>query len=55
MPKLVSGMLEGVARILGRARRAPVIVPIWLAGVGNVDIVEGIPGKASGMDYSAYR
>jgi D-galactarolactone cycloisomerase len=25
------------------------------AGVGNVDIVEGIPGKATGMDYSAYR
>lgn len=25
------------------------------AGVGNIDIVEGIPGKASGMDYSAYR
>lgn len=25
------------------------------AGVGNVDIVEGIPGTASGMDYSAYR
>ncbi len=24
------------------------------AGVGNVDMVEGIPGKASGMDYSAY-
>lgn len=25
------------------------------AVVGNIDIVEGIPGKASGMDYSAYR
>lgn len=25
------------------------------AGVGNVDIVEGIPGRAKGIDYSAYR
>jgi len=24
-------------------------------GVGNVATVEGIPGTASGMDYSAYR
>jgi hypothetical protein len=24
------------------------------AGVGNCDIVEGIPGKATGIDYSAY-
>ena len=23
-------------------------------GVGNVAIVEGIPGKAQGLDYSAY-
>jgi len=25
------------------------------AGVGNIDIVEGIPGQAPGIDYSAYR
>lgn len=25
------------------------------AGVGNVRIVEGIPGRARGIDYSAYR
>jgi len=25
------------------------------AGVGNVDILEGIPGKAKGVDYSAYK
>jgi len=24
------------------------------AGVGNIDILEGIPGKAAGIDYSAY-
>ena len=24
------------------------------AGVGNIDILEGIPGKATGIDYSAY-
>jgi L-alanine-DL-glutamate epimerase-like enolase superfamily enzyme len=25
------------------------------AGMGNVSIVEGIPGKAAGIDYSAYQ
>jgi L-alanine-DL-glutamate epimerase-like enolase superfamily enzyme len=24
------------------------------AGTGNIDILEGIPGKAAGIDYSAY-
>ena len=24
------------------------------AGVGNIDVLEGIPGKATGIDYSAY-
>src|SRR3990172_11145203 len=32
----------------------PYCVAHLAAGVGNIDILEGIPGKAAGIDYSAY-
>jgi L-alanine-DL-glutamate epimerase-like enolase superfamily enzyme len=33
----------------------PYYVAQLAAGVGNVIIIEGIPGKTEGVDYSAYK
>ncbi|MFQ6130648.1 MAG: enolase C-terminal domain-like protein [Armatimonadota bacterium] len=54
MPELVeAGLLASPHTWAGTPR--PYYCAHLAAGVGNVDIVEGIPGKATGMDYSAYR
>jgi hypothetical protein len=54
MPELAeAGILASPHTWAGTPR--PYYCAQLAAGVGNVDIVEGIPGTASGMDYSAYR
>ena len=53
MPELArAGLLASPHTWAGTPR--PYYCAHLAAGVGNVDIVEGIPGQASGMDYSAY-
>jgi len=53
MPELVgAGVLAAPHTWAGTPR--PYYCAHLAAGVGNCDIVEGIPGKATGMDYSAY-
>jgi D-galactarolactone cycloisomerase len=53
MPELVqAGLLASPHTWAGTPR--PYYCAQLAAGVGNVDIVEGIPGQATGMDYSAY-
>ncbi len=54
MPELAeAGILASPHTWAGTPR--PYYCAHLAAGVGNCDIVEGIPGKATGMDYSAYR
>ena len=54
MPELAeAGILASPHTWAGTPR--PYYCAQLTAGVGNVDIVEGIPGTATGMDYSAYR
>jgi D-galactarolactone cycloisomerase len=54
MPELAeAGVLASPHTWAGTPR--PYYCAHLAAGVGNCDIVEGIPGKATGMDYSAYR
>jgi hypothetical protein len=53
MPELArAGVLASPHTWAGTPR--PYYCAHLAAGVGNVDIVEGIPGKATGMDYSAW-
>ncbi len=53
MPELVeAGLLASPHTWAGTPR--PYYCAHLAAGVGNCDIIEGIPGQASGMDYSAY-
>jgi D-galactarolactone cycloisomerase len=53
MPELVAaGLLASPQTWAGTPR--PYYCAQLAAGVGNVDIVEGIPGRATGMDYCAY-
>ena len=54
MPKLVRAGLKASPHTWAGTPR-PYYCAHLAAGVGNIDIVEGIPGKASGMDFSAYR
>jgi L-alanine-DL-glutamate epimerase-like enolase superfamily enzyme len=54
MPELAAaGVLASPHTWAGTPR--PYYCAHLAAGVGNVHTVEGIPGKATGMDYSAYR
>jgi L-alanine-DL-glutamate epimerase-like enolase superfamily enzyme len=54
MPELAAaGLLASPHTWAGTPR--PYYCAHLAAGVGNCDIVEGIPGKATGMDYSAFR
>jgi L-alanine-DL-glutamate epimerase-like enolase superfamily enzyme len=54
MPELArAGVLASPHTWAGTPR--PYYCAHLAAGAGNCDIVEGIPGEATGMDYSAYR
>lgn len=53
MPELVEAGLRASPHTWAGTPR-PYYCAQLAAGVGNVDTVEGIPGKATGMDYSAY-
>ena len=54
MPALIRAGLQASPHTWAGTPR-PYYCAHLAAGLGNVDIVEGIPGKATGMDYSAYR
>jgi L-alanine-DL-glutamate epimerase-like enolase superfamily enzyme len=54
MPELIkAGVLASPHTWMWTPR--PYYASQLLAGLGNVAMVEGIPGKAAGIDYSAYR
>jgi len=54
MPELVGAGLRASPHTWAGTPR-PYYCAHLAAGVGNVDIIEGIPGTATEMDYSAYR
>jgi len=54
MPELVQAGLQASPHTWAGTPR-PYYAAHLAAGVGNVITVEGIPGTATGMDYSAYR
>ena len=54
MPTLVQAGLKASPHTWAGTPR-PYYCAHLAAGVGNIDMVEGIPGKATGLDYSAYR
>jgi len=54
MPALIRAGLQASPHTWAGTPR-PYYCAHLAAGAGNVDMVEGIPGKATGMDYSAYR
>jgi D-galactarolactone cycloisomerase len=54
MPELIQAGLQASPHTWAGTPR-PYYAAHLAAGVGNVAIVEGIPGTATGMDYSAYK
>ena len=53
MPELVKAGVQASPHLWMWTPR-PYYAAHLAAGVGNIDILEGIPGKAAGIDYSAY-